>query len=133
VTSVATLTVCFLASKVTAAPVHAEAGLLFSKRESFSGDGTYFAPGLGSCGIVSTSSQLIAAMNAPQFGEYANPSHSPVCFKCAMIHGPKGSVKVQIVDKCPSCKEGSLDLSPAAFEHIADLAQGRVHIDWSYV
>ncbi|ORX63315.1 hypothetical protein K493DRAFT_322135 [Basidiobolus meristosporus CBS 931.73] len=104
-----TLAILFVASQ-------GEAGIHLSKRSgSFSGDGTYYTPGLGACGNVNTADQLIAAINAPQFGAYSHPSDSPACYSCAMI-----------VDKCPSCKFGSLDLSPAAFNHIALEAQGRV-------
>ncbi|KAK9720778.1 hypothetical protein K7432_003934 [Basidiobolus ranarum] len=130
---ISALATLFALSQVSTAPVQNEGGSLFSKRGSFSGDGTYYNPGLGSCEVVSGPTQLIAALNAPQFGSYPRPRNSPACFSCAMVHGPKGSVKVQIVDTCPSCKEGDLDLSPSAFEHIADLAQGRVHITWNYV
>ncbi|KAK9760397.1 hypothetical protein K7432_015612 [Basidiobolus ranarum] len=121
------------AAQTSAAPMKGEAGIHFSKRSSFSGDGTYYTPGLGACGVVNGPTELIAALNAPQFGPYANPSHSPACYSCALVNGPLGSVKVKIVDKCPTCKFGSLDLSPAAFNHIALEAQGRVHITWTYV
>ncbi|KAK9680174.1 hypothetical protein K7432_016022 [Basidiobolus ranarum] len=127
-----TLTTLFTIHQVSAVPIQSKAGL-FNKRETFSGDGTYYNPGLGSCEVVSGPTQLIAALNAPQFGSYPRPRDSPACFSCAKVHGPKGSVQVQIVDTCPSCKEGSLDLSPTAFEHIANLTQGRVHITWNYV
>ncbi|ORY06358.1 hypothetical protein K493DRAFT_333232 [Basidiobolus meristosporus CBS 931.73] len=129
-----TLAILFVASQVSAAPMKGEAGIHLSKRSgSFSGDGTYYTPGLGACGNVNTADQLIAAINAPQFGAYSHPSDSPACYSCAMVTGPLGSVKVKIVDKCPSCKFGSLDLSPAAFNHIALEAQGRVPISWTYV
>jgi len=98
----------------------------------FTGDGTYYNTGLGSCGHTNTDTQLIAALNAPQMGSYPNPNNNPNCGKFAMVHGPKGSVRVQIVDTCPPCAYGSLDLSPAAFAKIADLATGRIKISWSW-
>ncbi|ORX96405.1 hypothetical protein K493DRAFT_407244 [Basidiobolus meristosporus CBS 931.73] len=121
------------ATQVYSAPVQNEAGLRMTKRASFTGDATYYDPGLGSCELTSTANELIAALNAPQYGSFPRPSNSPACSSCAMVQGPKGSVKVKIVDKCPSCKHGDLDLSPAAFDRIADQAQGRVTITWSYV
>jgi expansin len=56
-----------------------------------------------------------------------------VCGSCARIDGPAGSVTVRIVDRCPECKPGDIDLSPQAFEQIAPLADGRVTIHWEYV
>ncbi|KAJ1643846.1 hypothetical protein LPJ64_004417 [Coemansia asiatica] len=104
-----------------------------SSGESFSGDGTYFTPGLGSCGKTNSDSDLIVAINAPQYGENANPNNAPVCNKCILAKGPKGEVKVTVTDRCPVCKHGDLDLSPSAFEKIADFEQGRVPITWSFV
>lgn len=40
---------------------------------------------------------------------------------------------MRIVDLCPECKSGDLDLSPQAFEQIATLEQGRVPISWTFV
>ncbi|KAL1920041.1 uncharacterized protein VTP21DRAFT_1187 [Calcarisporiella thermophila] len=96
----------------------------------FSGDGTFYNVGLGACGKTNNDKELVAALNAPQFGGGNN--NSPVCGKRATVKGPKGSVTVTIVDKCPGCKSGDLDLSPAAFNKIADAAQGRVPISWSF-
>ncbi|CAG8783498.1 13619_t:CDS:2, partial [Acaulospora morrowiae] len=68
--------------------------------------------------------------NAPQYGIYSDPSNSPVCGKCILVSGPKGSVKVKVVDKCPVCKSGDVDMSSTAFKQIADMDDGRVSITW---
>ncbi|KAJ2707246.1 hypothetical protein FB645_000923 [Coemansia sp. IMI 203386] len=104
-----------------------------SSGETFSGDGTYFTPGLGSCGLTNTDDDLIVAINAPQYGETANPNNAPVCNKCILAKGPKGEVKVTVTDRCPVCAHGDLDFSPSAFEKIADFDEGRVAITWSFV
>jgi expansin (peptidoglycan-binding protein) len=49
------------------------------------------------------------------------------------VEGPDGSVDVRIVDRCPECPEGNLDLSPEAFSRIAPLSAGLVPIEWRYV
>ncbi|KAI7819361.1 RlpA-like double-psi beta-barrel-protein domain-containing protein-containing protein, partial [Kickxella alabastrina] len=102
---------------------------------TFSGDGTYYNPsvGTGSCGTLNSDSELVAAINAPQYGTDANPNNAAVCGKCILVKGPNGQVKVTVVDKCPPCKQGDLDLSPAAFEQIAEFDQGRVPITWQFV
>ncbi|KAJ2214496.1 hypothetical protein EV179_002901 [Coemansia sp. RSA 487] len=92
--------------------------------EIFSGDGTYFTPGLGSCGKTNAEDEFIAAINAPQYGTYANPNNAPVCGRCALVKGALGRVKVTITDKCPPCKHGDLDLSPVAFMEIGDMDDG---------
>jgi expansin (peptidoglycan-binding protein) len=42
-------------------------------------------------------------------------------------------VTVRIVDLCPECASGDLDLSPDAFEQIAEIERGRVPISWTFV
>ncbi|MEU8899075.1 expansin EXLX1 family cellulose-binding protein [Nocardia sp. NPDC048505] len=49
------------------------------------------------------------------------------------VHGPQGDVRVLIADRCPGCAPGQLDLSAAAFERIADPAQGVTGIRYSVV
>ena len=51
----------------------------------------------------------------------------------AVVSGPKGDVEVTITDKLPSGSAKDLDLSPAAFDQIADQAAGRVPITWSII
>jgi expansin (peptidoglycan-binding protein) len=70
---------------------------------------------------------MVAAMNAAQYDTAA------LCGAYVRVMGPKGSVTVRIVDLCPGCKAGDLDLSREAFAQIADLAQGRVAITWQVV
>ncbi|KAJ2402721.1 hypothetical protein GGI23_000505 [Coemansia sp. RSA 2559] len=103
--------------------------------QTFTGDGTYYSPGLGACGITNTDSDLIAAINAEQYGSSSsgNSNSASVCGKCAQVKGPNGQVKVKVTDKCPSCKSGDLDLSPAAFDKIGSEAAGRISISWSFV
>ncbi|CAO3662932.1 unnamed protein product [Rhizopus stolonifer] len=98
----------------------------------FSGDGTYYTPGLGSCGIDNSESEMVAALNAPQMNNPANPNKNPLCGKYINVHGPKGSVKVKIVDTCPPCKKGDVDLSVGAFKYVGSYEAGRIPISWSW-
>jgi expansin (peptidoglycan-binding protein) len=94
------------------------------------GEATYydFADGSGNCSFPATPDDLmVAAMNAV---DYAG---SAACGACVHIDGPDGSVEVRVVDQCPECPQGDIDLSPEAFAMIAALEQGRVPIDWAYV
>jgi expansin len=55
------------------------------------------------------------------------------CGACANVTGPHGQVTVEIVDLCPECVHGDLDLSPDAFERLAPLVDGRIQIAWELV
>jgi hypothetical protein len=46
-------------------------------------------------------------------------------------HGGK-KIQVKIVDRCVGCKEGDIDLTPAAFAALADMALGRTTVTWRF-
>ncbi|KAI8880168.1 hypothetical protein K501DRAFT_255467 [Backusella circina FSU 941] len=114
---------------VSASPVHRQ---LVKRGKTYKGEGTYYEPGLGSCGKENSSKDMIAAVNYKQMDNGGNPNKNGNCGKHIKVKGPSGSVTVKVVDTCPSCDTGDLDLSPAAFEKIADLDDGRVPISWSW-
>ncbi len=97
--------------------------------EERSGEATYYdADGTGNCSFdASPDDLMVAAMND---ADYAG---SDACGTCAEVDGPSGQVVVRIVDRCPGCAAGDIDLSPEAFERIAELSAGRVPITWRYV
>jgi hypothetical protein len=115
------LLLTFVVSCVLAAPA---ADL--QRRSGYSGDGTFYTVGLGSCGKTNSDSQMVAALNAPQMG------NNKYCGKTATVTGPKGEVTVTIVDTCPECSSGDLDLSPAAFDKIGSESAGRIKITWNW-
>ncbi|KAI8988636.1 hypothetical protein BDF20DRAFT_814609 [Mycotypha africana] len=101
------------------------------------GDGTYYDPGVGytACGTLYTAQDNIVAMNEHDFGDKGdNPNESSVCGACIIVIGPEGSIKAHIQDICPAigCGRGSLDLTPAVFNSIGDLTQGRIPISWKH-
>ncbi|KAI9498990.1 RlpA-like double-psi beta-barrel-protein domain-containing protein-containing protein, partial [Zychaea mexicana] len=99
---------------------------------SHSGEGTFYNTGLGSCGITNTDSDLIAAMNHIDMANEGNPNENPNCGRKIKVNGPNGSVTVEITDTCPTCAQGDVDLSPAAFGAIAEFDDGRVEISWDW-
>ncbi|OMJ08532.1 Papain inhibitor [Smittium culicis] len=108
--------------------------------QEFSGEGTHYDPGvgLGSCGKLHQQTEMVAAMNALQYGNEPNPNNAAICNKCILVstkdpNGLEKSVKVQIQDKCPPCKYGDVDLSTEAFKKIAPLETGRIKITWKFV
>lgn len=93
------------------------------------GDLTFFD---GSNGVYACETGKVgdyyAAVSEKIFG---NKAH---CGKCARVYGPKGSVVVKLVDMCVGCAQGDLDVSPEAFEKIADKNDGRIpSTRWSFV
>ncbi|KAI8581544.1 hypothetical protein K450DRAFT_231820 [Umbelopsis ramanniana AG] len=97
-----------------------------------SGDGTYYDPSVGitACGTSNLATDMVCALNYIDYGTYANPNDSPVCGACIEVTGPLGTVQVTIQDKCPGCGQGSLDLTPSAFNKIGDPTQGRIPVSW---
>lgn len=88
----------------------------------------YSATGDGACMFgPSPADLMVSAMNAEEYDTAA------VCGAYVYVSGPKGAITVRIVDLCPECKAGHLDLSREAFAQIADLYLGRVDIAWQVV
>ncbi len=96
---------------------------------SESGKITYYAAtGAGACSFDATPDDLdVAAMDAPEFDDAA------VCGECVAITGPKGDLTVRVVDLCPECEKGHLDLSKEAFAKLADVSAGIVPVTWKVV
>jgi expansin len=95
--------------------------------EKFEGKATYYdANGTGACGFPASTDFMVAAINDEQYSK-AN------CGRCIEVTGPLGKVVVRIVDKCPGCSFGDVDLSQTAFGKIAKLSAGRIDIEWHFV
>ncbi|HEY1014202.1 MAG TPA: expansin EXLX1 family cellulose-binding protein, partial [Herpetosiphonaceae bacterium] len=93
------------------------------------GEATHYDPtvGEGNCSLPITPDRLVAAMNTGDYGL------ADYCGATVRINGPRGAVTVRIIDRCPGCAVGDIDLSPEAFSAIADLSAGRVPISWQLI
>jgi expansin (peptidoglycan-binding protein) len=91
---------------------------------SESGIATFYdATGEGACSFDATPNDLdVAAMDMPEW------NNSAPCGECVRVTSPNGQVTVRIVDLCPGCEVGHLDLSMEAFAKIAPVSAGRVSI-----
>ncbi|EQC38043.1 hypothetical protein SDRG_04473 [Saprolegnia diclina VS20] len=106
--------------------------------ETFEGDGTSYvlsAPRHGNCNLMWTpplATTNYAALNAPQ---WANLAH---CGRCARVRcidsrcNSTASALVMLVDQCPECKHGDLDLSPKVFREITGQDATRLQVAWSF-
>ncbi|HYF63428.1 MAG TPA: expansin EXLX1 family cellulose-binding protein [Herpetosiphonaceae bacterium] len=102
------------------------AGLPFDPYARRTGEGTFYAAtGAGNCSFPATPNDLmVGAMNNADYAD------SIYCGAYVEVTGPKGAVTVRIVDRCPECLPGDIDLSREAFALIADPIAGRVPISW---
>jgi expansin (peptidoglycan-binding protein) len=94
------------------------------------GRATYydFADGSGVCGYPpATGNQMVVALDAPELAATA------MCGACIHVQGPSGEVTVLVVNGCPGCEVGHLDLSPQAYQVIAAGYNGVPPITWQYV
>ncbi|KAM0715497.1 hypothetical protein Q7P37_008995 [Cladosporium fusiforme] len=108
--------------------------------QSFTGELTYFTPGMGACGHTSNESEKMVAVSEALFDSYTtggNPNNNPLCGKTLTIKGADGADhKATIWDRCPGCAEADLDLPQEFFNAVTmkdgKPADGRAHgIEWS--
>jgi expansin (peptidoglycan-binding protein) len=83
---------------------------------------------LGNCSFHDVrASDLYVALGPAEYREAA------ACGGFLDVSGPKGTVRVKVVDQCPECGRGHLDLSRAAFGRIADVSKGSVAVRYATV
>ncbi|KAI0903345.1 riboflavine-aldehyde-forming enzyme [Ustulina deusta] len=99
-------------------------GLTIGPAMASGGDMTYYNPGLGYCGQTNGDNDAVVALSP---GEVVGK-----CGKTIKIHHDGKSATAKVVDKCPGCAAGSIDVSPVVFKQLANLDQGRVHVTWEF-
>jgi expansin (peptidoglycan-binding protein) len=95
-----------------------------------SGKATFYdmGGGTGNCSFATIpSNDLYVALGNSQY------SAAGACGSYLDVTGPKGKVRVKVVDRCPECAEGHLDLSRTAFKKIASEVQGLVSVKYKAV
>ena len=81
--------------------------------------------GMGNCSYPSPpAGQLYVALSPSEYGG------SAACGSYLQVTGPDGSVTAEIVDQCPECQAGHIDLSEQAFAEIAPLSAGLVPVTY---
>ena len=93
-----------------------------------SGEATHYelaSGGMGNCSYPSPpAGQLYVALSPSEYGG------SAACGSYLQVTGPDGSVTVEVVDQCPECQAGHIDLSEQAFAKIAPLSAGLVPVTY---
>jgi expansin (peptidoglycan-binding protein) len=92
------------------------------------GNATFYDGGDGNCSYPDLPADDLYVALGP--AEY---SASAACGSYLDVTGPNGSVRVKVVDQCPECAVGHLDLSREAFAEIADPDAGDVPITYQAV
>ncbi|KAF8921436.1 RlpA-like double-psi beta-barrel-protein domain-containing protein-containing protein [Mucidula mucida] len=90
---------------------------------------SFYDVGLGACGQYNVASDFIVALNTPQYGDgYPGPN----CFKTITMTYNGKTTQATIMDQCPGCPYGGLDLSRGLFTFFASEDAGIIYGTWSY-
>ncbi|KAI0315842.1 hypothetical protein OF83DRAFT_1061406, partial [Amylostereum chailletii] len=71
----------------------------------------------------------VVALNADQYGGYWK---SDYCFQTITISYGGKSTQAKVVDECPGCPYGGLDLTQGLFEYFASTDKGVLYGEWSF-
>jgi expansin (peptidoglycan-binding protein) len=88
----------------------------------------YVLSGTGNCSYPSPPADGLYVALSPS--EYDGAA---ACGGYVEVSGPDGSVRAEVIDQCPPCAAGHIDLSEAAFSRIAPLSAGLVSVTYRSV
>ncbi len=85
----------------------------------------YVLSGTGNCSYPSPPANgLFVALSPSEYDGAAT------CGEYVEVSGPDGSVTAEVIDQCPPCAAGHVDLSETAFARIAPLSAGLVPVSY---
>jgi len=90
---------------------------------------TFYDVGKGACGQTNQRNDFIVALNSAQYG---SGSPGPQCFKTITISANGKTTQATIMDECPSCPYGGLDLSRGLFDFFASESDGVITGSWLF-
>lgn len=95
-----------------------------------SGKATFYdlGGGMGNCSFPGAPADDLFVALGP--GQYAAGA---ACGTYLDVTGPKGKVRVKVIDSCPECETGHLDLSRTAFKKIGAEVDGIIPITYKTV
>ncbi|KIV95035.1 hypothetical protein PV10_02742 [Exophiala mesophila] len=102
----------------------------------YTGDLTYYDPGLGACGITSSNKDKIVAVSHLVFDAVSvgsNPNNNPLCGKKIRARRSNRSVDLTVVDRCTGCEPTDIDVTVNIFATLAEVEQGRVSVEWNWL
>jgi expansin (peptidoglycan-binding protein) len=118
-----------LASIAAAAPAGADETGCPGRLANPAAQATYYDPGVSqnACSLPVGPGELITAVADEEF------DGSAMCGRCLRVVGPEGEIVVRVVELCPSCDPGDLDLAADAFAQIEDPVAGVAAVSWETV
>ncbi len=88
----------------------------------------YVLQSVGNCSYPDPpANQLFVALSPPEYDSAA------ACGSYLEVHGPDGSVTVEVIDQCPPCAQGHIDLSEPAFAALAPLSAGLIDVSYQTI
>ncbi|EUC66504.1 tyrosine kinase catalytic domain protein, partial [Rhizoctonia solani AG-3 Rhs1AP] len=96
---------------------------LSSRKPARGGWATYYNTegGRGACGKYNHNQEYVVAIGKPLWDStQEHGGTSALCGKTATVRWRGKSVRVRVVDECPVCGYNDIDLSPSAFQKLAD-------------
>lgn len=92
----------------------------------------------GSASYYSTNRNGMCSLGPPSTDAYvavgqAEYASGKACGTYLDVTGPNGTTRVQVVDMCPGCPAGKVDLSRAAFSRIGALSAGIIPVTYGTV
>jgi expansin len=88
----------------------------------------YVYSGTGNCSFASPPADgMFVALSPAEYDSAA------ACGGYLRVTGPDGSAIVEVIDQCPACATGHLDLSETAFARLAPLSAGLINVSYSYL
>ncbi|KAI7786487.1 hypothetical protein LA080_003731 [Diaporthe eres] len=98
-----------------------------------SGTSTFYGGNLngGMCSFT-TMSSLPSGLYGTAFSGSAWNSAAE-CGSCLEVTGPNGKIKVMVVDQCPECDEGHLDLFQDGFAKIGSISAGKIATSYTKI
>ncbi|KAK3625605.1 hypothetical protein LTR56_020325 [Elasticomyces elasticus] len=109
----------------------AASGTTSSDSAHNTGDITWYAPGMGSCGWTNTEDEAIVAIPHGIMENGANPNLNPLCGQYITISYAGATHQAKIVDTCGGCDGQAIDLTHSLFDTVAPSGDGRVHnVEW---
>ncbi len=117
-----------LTATVTGAFALRGAGSACAAAAATSGKATFYTDSGGNCSFPSPPADRLFVALSP--GEYDDGAK---CGGYLDVKGPKGSVRVKVVDQCPPCTSGHIDLSREAFAKIGDPVDGIIPVTYTTV
>ncbi|KAI1821800.1 RlpA-like double-psi beta-barrel-protein domain-containing protein-containing protein [Xylaria intraflava] len=122
------------AGLVAAAPASEAPAQLQARSQA--GDLTYYAPGLGACGVTNSESDAIVALSWELFDKYTpngNPNKNSLCGRQIDISLGGKTTRVTVEDRCTGCQLNDLDVTESVFQKLASPSAGRVKMTWNWV